>query len=110
MAQREFSATSGGVLLASVVAIMLGPTGILLNTFSLFIAPMSAEYAWDRAEVSLLVTLFGLAVAITSPLKGWLIDRWGARRTMLGLTAALSLPLLGLAAVNAVWQLYALFL
>ena len=109
MAQREFSATSGGVLLASVVAIMLGPTGILLNTFSLFIAPMSAEYAWDRAEVSLLVTLFGLAVAITSPLKGWLIDRWGARRTMLGLTAALSLPLLGLAAVNAVWQL-ALFL
>ncbi|WP_154022064.1 hypothetical protein [Pseudomonas aeruginosa] len=29
---------------------------------------------------------------------------------MLGLTAALSLPLLGLAAVNAVWQLYALFL
>ncbi|MCO3584849.1 MFS transporter, partial [Pseudomonas aeruginosa] len=110
MAQREFSATSGGVLLASVVAIMLGPTGILLNTFSLFIAPMSAEYAWDRAEVSLLVTLFGLTVAITSPLKGWLIDRWGARRTMLGLTAALSLPLLGLAAVNAVWQLYALFL
>lgn len=107
---REFSPAAIGVLLTSVVAIMLGPTGILLNTFSLFIAPMSDDYGWDRAEVSLLVTFFGLAVAVTSPLKGWLIDRWGARVVMLWLTAGLSLPLIGLALVEAVWQLYALFL
>lgn len=106
----EFNAGALGVLVASIVAIMFGPTGILLNTFSLFIAPMSEEYGWDRAQVSLLVTFFGLAVALTSPLKGWAIDRWGARRVMLVLTAALSLPLIGLALVNAVWQLYALFL
>ncbi|KAF1068305.1 MAG: putative MFS-type transporter YhjX [Pseudomonas citronellolis] len=107
---REFSPAALGVLVASVVAIMFGPTGILLNTFSLFIAPMSDDYGWDRAQVSLLVTFFGLAVAVTSPLKGWAIDRWGARRVMLVLTAALSVPLIGLALVQAVWQLYALFL
>ncbi|WP_437882418.1 MFS transporter [Pseudomonas sp. LRF_L74] len=108
--EREFSPAAIGVLIASLVALMLGPTGILLNTFSLFIAPMSDEFGWDRAEVSLLVTFFGLAVAITSPLKGWLIDRYGARRVMLCLTFALALPLLGLAMVRMVWQLYALFL
>lgn len=108
--QREFSPVACGVLLASVVALMLGPTGILLNTFSLFIDPMSDEFGWDRAQVALLVTLFGLAVAVSSPLKGWLIDRWGARRVLLWLTALLSPLLMAMAAVSEVWQLYGLFL
>lgn len=106
----EYSPAALGVLLASVVAIMLGPTGILLTTFSLFIAPMSLEFSWDRAQVVLLVTLFGLAVALSSPVKGWLIDRWGTRRLMLVSTALLAPLLMALAIIEEVWQLRGLFL
>lgn len=85
---------------------MLGPTGILLTTFSLFIAPMSLEFSWDRAQVVLLVTLFGSAVALSSPVQGWLIDRWGLRRLMLVSTALL----MALVIIEEVWQLRGLFL
>ncbi|BAP42082.1 permease [Pseudomonas sp. StFLB209] len=106
----EWTPGSVGLLLVSVVAIIFGPAGILLGTFSLFIEPLSLAFGWERAEVVVLVSVFGLAVAVTSPLKGWLIDRWGARRLMLISTALLAPLLMALAIVEQTWQVRVLFL
>ncbi|WP_410967888.1 MFS transporter, partial [Salmonella sp. SAL04281] len=86
-----------GVLLASVVGVIFGPTGLVISSFSLFIEPIAADLDWDRGQSALPVTLLGLAVALSSPLKGWLVDRWGARALVLPLTAALALCLASLA-------------
>ncbi|MDF5876977.1 MFS transporter [Pseudomonas aeruginosa] len=71
---------------------IFGPTGLVISSFSLFIDPIAADLDWDRGQSALPVTLLGLAVALSSPLKGWLADRWGARALVLPLTAALALP------------------
>ncbi|MBF3216903.1 MFS transporter, partial [Pseudomonas aeruginosa] len=86
----EFGVASCGVLLASVVGVIFGPTGLVISSFSLFIEPIAADLDWDRGQSALPVTLLGLAVALSSPLKGWLVDRWGARALVLPLTAALA--------------------
>ncbi|QYE75706.1 LLM class flavin-dependent oxidoreductase [Pseudomonas aeruginosa] len=103
--QRSFA----GVLLASVVGVIFGPTGLVISSFSLFIEPIAADLDWDRGQSALPVTLLGLAVALSSPLKGWLVDRWGARALVLPLTAALALCLASLALARSGWQLYLLF-
>ncbi|MBF3116361.1 MFS transporter, partial [Pseudomonas aeruginosa] len=79
----EFGVASCGVLLASVVGVIFGPTGLVISSFSLFIEPIAADLDWDRGQSALPVTLLGLAVALSSPLKGWLVDRWGARALVL---------------------------
>lgn len=105
----EFGVASCGVLLASVVGVIFGPTGLVISSFSLFIEPIAADLDWDRGQSALPVTLLGLAVALSSPLKGWLVDRWGARALVLPLTAALALCLASLALARSGWQLYLLF-
>ena len=106
----EFSARSIGVLLASIVGMALGPTGLVLTTYTLFIEPMSADLHWNRAEASLPVALVGLCLALSSPLKGWLVDRWGARALALPATLLLGLVIAPLALFqSADWRLLALF-
>jgi len=105
----EFTPVTLGVLLASIIGVIVGPTGLVISSFSLFIEPISSELHWDRSQVALLVTWLGLAVAISSPFKGWAVDRWGARALVLPLTALLAVCLASTAWTRADWQLYLLF-
>jgi len=61
------------LLLTSTLAVMAGAT----------IAPvvdvMRAELGINATSAGLILTLHALAIAITSPLVGWLIDRFGVR-------------------------------
>lgn len=82
----EFTPASIGVLAACVVGLSLGPSGLLFSTFTLFSDPIGAAFKWNQAAVSLLMTILGLTLAIGSPPKGWLFDRFGIRRTLLPLT------------------------
>jgi len=95
--EREFTRPAIGALAASIAAMGLGPTGLLLTTYSLFIQPMAATFGWSRSEATLPVTAAALAIAISSPIKGWLVQTFGPRRTILPLTLALGLATAGLA-------------
>ncbi|MFP9018981.1 hypothetical protein ACLI37_30475, partial [Pseudomonas aeruginosa] len=55
----EFGVASCGVLLASVVGVIFGPTGLVISSFSLFIEPIAADLDWDRGQSALPVTLLG---------------------------------------------------
>ncbi|MBY6242329.1 MFS transporter [Methylosinus sp. Sm6] len=96
----EFSLSATGVLIVSIIGVMLGPTGFMLNSFGLFIQPMSDEFGWDRTEASSMITLFGLSVALGSPVKGWLMDRYGLRPMLLLLTFLLALAISALASAE----------
>lgn len=106
----EFNRGALGALFASIVAMVLGPTGIIIISYSLFIEPMAHEFGWSRAEASLPVTLMALAIALASPVKGWAVDRWGPRALVLPLTALLGLAVGGLAvAPRQGWIAHLLF-
>jgi MFS family permease len=95
--EREFSYRSTGVLVASVVGVSLAPSVLIFNTFALFMQPLQNEFVWNRTKISSLVTILALAVALGSPTKGYLFDRWGIRPLILPLTLILGVVTAALA-------------
>jgi MFS family permease len=74
---------------------------IMAFTFSLFIEPLSTEFGWSRATVSLGFSMAALLTAAAAPLLGRLLDRVGARRTLMYAVPAYALCVALLAATPA---------
>ena len=77
--------------------------------FSFFIGPMREEMGWSVGAVSLALTFRLVASAITAPLLGWMIDRFGPRALGLFSGLAAAGTLVGLYYVRELWMLYLLF-
>ncbi|MBI3953420.1 MAG: MFS transporter [Chloroflexi bacterium] len=105
---------TGRVFYGWVIVGVMGATGALsmalgsLN-FGLFIRPMGDELGIGRSAFGWAQTSRQLASAATSPLVGWLIDRFGSR-VLLALAAAITgAALVAMALVSQAWQMVALF-
>ena len=72
----------------------------LLFAFGIFLVPISEATGWTRGEISLGSMINYIAGAIAAMAIGWMVDRFGSRRTMFagGLVAMASLILTGQAA------------
>ncbi len=79
----------------------LGNVGSIIHIYSLgaFMAPLSAEFGWSRAEISSGITVSNSGTAIIGLFVGWLVDRLGPRKVgIFGVTAmALAFGLVGTA-------------
>jgi len=79
----------------------LGNVGSIIHIYALgaFMAPLSAEFGWSRAEISSGITVSNSGTAILGLVVGWLVDRLGPRKVgIVGITAmALAFGLLGTA-------------
>jgi MFS family permease len=79
-------------------------------TFPVFLKPLADEFSWSREAISSAYAVMTLSSAVSAPLIGALIDRWGPRwicgpcLVMTGAAFA-SLALL----TEGLWRLYALF-
>lgn len=69
------------ILIMDVIATVSG--GIWTYGFGAFILPLTKEFGWSRAEISLGITLSRLEGSIEAPLTGYLTDRFGPRVMML---------------------------
>src|SRR5580700_5200842 len=67
---------------------------ISVYSFTVFLKPLMQEFHAGRAAISLAFTLHLFAGAISAPLVGWLIDRYGSRQVILLGTVAFGLILL----------------
>ena len=67
------------VVVGSTVALVVcnGPIGLF--TFGLFLKPISEEFGWQRGTMSIASSMASLMIAVTVPLTGMLVDRWGVR-------------------------------
>jgi MFS family permease len=71
------------VVLAAAIGLFMGYVPIIGFTFGVFFKPLSQEFQWSRAEISLAFSLSLLALSISLPLAGRLVDRFGARRVII---------------------------
>ncbi len=76
-----------GVVASLFIALLLvlGPTA---STLSFYFASFVKLFGWSHAQVSLLATSFSLAMGLSAPLVGWMLDRVDASLVM-GCGAAL---------------------
>ncbi|GAF98589.1 unnamed protein product, partial [marine sediment metagenome] len=82
--------------------------GIGYYTFSAFIIPISDDFGWSRAEISLAMTVASL-VGLAAPLVGTWVDRYGARRVMAAgaLITGGAFALIGFS--TSIWYFYAFY-
>ena len=96
------------VLLALAIMRVMA-SGVGNNVRSLLVLPLEEEFGASRAQISLMATAGSLAIALTGPLGGWLMDRYGPRRVMfVSLIFAVAGYLL-LAGAQALWQVIIIF-
>lgn len=99
------------VVLASGVglAVHFGP--IIVPTFGVFLKPLSQEFGWSRAQISLAFSLATLGLTVVVPFIGRLVDRFGARAVILPAMLLFGLSVLSLAFLSArLWHFYAIYL
>lgn len=58
--------------------------GVNFYGFSTFFLPLSTEFGWSRAQISLVFALARLEGGIEGPAVGWLVDRFGGRMFVVG--------------------------
>ena len=55
---------------------------VSVYSFSVFLKPLIQEFHASRAAVSLIYTLQSIGLAVSAPVVGWLIGRFGTRRVI----------------------------
>ncbi len=96
------------VLLAMAMLRVIA-SGFGNNVRSLLVLPLEHDFGASRTETSLMATGGSVAVAITGPLGGWLMDRYGMRSVMF---LALLVTVAGyflLSITSALWQVIFIF-
>jgi MFS family permease len=94
------------VALASATALAFSPSTVAVLSLGLFMRPLEAEFHWTRTEVALATTIISYTVAVVSPLQGYLIDRFGARRVMIPSIPAFALGVAALSLLPPVHWIY----
>ena len=109
LSQTEFDFRYYGwrVALAACLGVMAGFGSLFVYTFAVFVKPLSAEFAWNRAAISIGFGLAAVTLGLISPLLGRLIDRFGPRRIILPCMSVYCFAILSLALLRGkLWQFY----
>lgn len=94
----ESELRSGALLiLACMVGVGVGLTGLPYYTFGTFMKPLAADLGWTRGQVAMGSLFLHSGTIVTSPFVGRFIDRYGTRRIALISLAGLAIGLLGVA-------------
>ena len=72
-----------GVVFACTVGNAVSVTPMVYTVFSLFLIPISTEFDWPRSAVSVVLLIIAIAGALSYPVVGRIIDRYGARTVIL---------------------------
>jgi len=76
------------------------------DSYIVFLLPLSTEFAWSRAQVSSVYSVYLVVTGLAGPLSGMAFDRWGPR-----IVYPIGILALGLGAwlaggLNHLWQFY----
>ena len=93
MSQRPSVFYGWWVVAAAAVGLFWG-VPLTVYSFSVFLKPLMQDFHAGRAAISLAFTVKLFVAALCTPLVGWLIGRYGARKVILAATAMFGAVLL----------------
>ena len=56
------------VVAVSIFGLSIGPAQFAFASLGLFMAPLGDEFGWDRAQISLALTVFTVSLALSLPM------------------------------------------
>lgn len=97
-------------VLCAFVGFALSHATIAVFSFGTFVAPLQAEFGWNRGEIAFALTVNNLTVMLVAPLLGVLIDRFGVRRILLPSLGLMSCAVGGMTLLTGnLFQFYAMY-
>jgi MFS family permease len=109
--EHSFRYAGWRVALAAAGCVFVSFASLLVYTFGVFLKPLTAEFGWSRQSASAAFGIAAMAVAAFSPLIGFLLDRYPARRIILPCFTVFGCAFASLALMtHDLWRLYAVFL
>jgi sugar phosphate permease len=98
------------IVVVAIIGQSCGIATVLVYTFAVFEKPLAHEFKSSRASIALAVSLLDIAVTLSAPLVGRLVDRYGTRRIIVASLFTLAACLVGLSYVQPpLWHLYLLY-
>ena len=99
------------IVVVAGIGLFMGYGPIVSFTFGVFLKPLSTEFGWSRAQLSLAFSLSLLVLSFALPIIGRLVDRFGARTIIVPSILLFGLGLLSFSLLSAsLWHLYGLYL
>ncbi|HSR78697.1 MAG TPA: MFS transporter [Xanthobacteraceae bacterium] len=71
------------VVIASLLGLLVGAGPVLIFSSGVFLRPVTADLGITRGDLSAGVLLATFFTALSCPIVGWLLDRYGTRRVMI---------------------------
>lgn len=85
------------IVASCTIANMVSLTPVVHATFGAFLIPLTSEFGWARAQISIVLAIVAVAGALLIPLAGRYADRHGARRMLIAGNMALAAGVASLA-------------
>lgn len=98
----------GWWIVSACFSILLVTVGIGLYGPPVFLVPLQEHFGWSRAAIAGGSAVAALTAGGLSPLVGFLVDRYGARRVMAVGALVMGTGFCLLGGIQTLWQLYAL--
>jgi len=84
--------------------------GTFFQGFTAIFNPITEEFGWSYALVSLAFTFRGFESGVLAPLVGFFVDKLGARRMLFSGVIVMCLGFWLFSRINSLWTFYAVFL
>ncbi|MBI3245322.1 MAG: MFS transporter [Deltaproteobacteria bacterium] len=99
------------IVLVAAIGLSVGYGPIVTFTFGVFFKPLSQEFGWNRAQVSLAFSLSLLVMSVGLPLVGRVVDRLGARKVIVPSVVLFGMGFMSFALLSSqLWLLYAIYI
>lgn len=92
------------VVIAVTLTLAIASGGRFL--FGVVLVPVTEEFGWSRAELTLAVTISVIALSILQPIVGLLVDRFGSRRILIAGVATTAIAMIPIPLATSLWQIY----
>lgn len=84
--------------------------GTFFQGFTAIFNPITEDFGWSYALVSLAFTLRGFESGVLAPLVGFFVDRLGARKMLFSGVIVMCIGFWLFSRINSLWTFYAVFL